>query len=325
MRVSKILTLLAAVAVVAFGCTGAALAAGKKKHHYLITSTSQVAPSVLKKFEGNAITVGIQGPKGDTGATGLTGATGAPGPQGPAGPQGAVGPQGPQGPQGVAGVDANGIKGDTGATGAQGAQGPQGVQGEQGPRGFNGSDGAEGPQGPAGTPGSNGAFTYTYASNSGPDSGDCGNAWANDSYSRTFQVNPLPDGSYDVSELITGTFTTIASVDEPNPGTCPGPPQVGGVTGTFYGTESWVVPAPAAGESADFDPVASCSACDAHTTSGSSAEAGNAAFEAAYFPGSTYALDNYDFVYHSNANANESWVDSNTPSGANGGTGNIDG
>jgi hypothetical protein len=52
---------------------GTAIAA----HHYLITSTSQIKPSVLKKLKGNT------GPAGPAGAIGPAGASG---PQGPAGP-----------------------------------------------------------------------------------------------------------------------------------------------------------------------------------------------------------------------------------------------
>jgi len=51
--------------------------------HYVITSTRQIKPAVLKK---------------------LRGATGKKGPAGPAGTQGLAGPQGPQGVQGVQGV-----------------------------------------------------------------------------------------------------------------------------------------------------------------------------------------------------------------------------
>ncbi|HEV7586119.1 MAG TPA: hypothetical protein VGO14_10100 [Solirubrobacteraceae bacterium] len=71
--------------IVALG--GSAVAAG-----YVITSTNQIAPSVLKKLKGN---------RGAKGAQGKIGATGA---QGAAGPQGATGAPGAQGVQGVQGV-----------------------------------------------------------------------------------------------------------------------------------------------------------------------------------------------------------------------------
>jgi hypothetical protein len=62
-----------------FALGGTAIAA----KHYLIMSTSQIKPSVLKQLHGKA---------------GEPGAAGATGPQGPAGPQGPGGPQGPAGP-----------------------------------------------------------------------------------------------------------------------------------------------------------------------------------------------------------------------------------
>ena len=68
----------ATVALV-FAMTGGALAAG----HYIITSKSQIKPSVLKSL------------KGKTGSTGKTGAQGA---QGPQGLQGAQGPAGAPNP-----------------------------------------------------------------------------------------------------------------------------------------------------------------------------------------------------------------------------------
>jgi hypothetical protein len=77
--------------VLVFAMSGGAFAATK----FLITSTKQISPKVLKSLQGKA---------------GKTGATGA---QGPAGPAGATGPQGPAGPGGPAG--------------AQGANGGDGV------------------------------------------------------------------------------------------------------------------------------------------------------------------------------------------------------
>ncbi|MFZ1156063.1 MAG: hypothetical protein WAN93_14295 [Solirubrobacteraceae bacterium] len=67
---------------------GSAAAAG----HYLITSTSQIKPSILQKLKGN---VGPKGVAGQAGATGATGATGAAGARGATGAQGAPGQAGP--------------------------------------------------------------------------------------------------------------------------------------------------------------------------------------------------------------------------------------
>jgi hypothetical protein len=85
-----------------FAMSGGALAASR----YLITSTKQINPKVLKSLKGNS------------GAPGAPGATGAAGPQGSQGPQGATGPAGA-----------------TGATGATGAAGKAGVAGSSGPAG----------------------------------------------------------------------------------------------------------------------------------------------------------------------------------------------
>jgi hypothetical protein len=59
-----------------FALGGSAVAA----RHYLITSTRQIKPSVLRALHGAA------GARGPSGPAGLPGAPGAAGPQGPAGP-----------------------------------------------------------------------------------------------------------------------------------------------------------------------------------------------------------------------------------------------
>lgn len=66
---------------------GTAVAAG-----YVITSTSQISPKVLKKLKGN------RGAKGARGKTGAPGAKGAPGATGAIGATGATGAQGVPGP-----------------------------------------------------------------------------------------------------------------------------------------------------------------------------------------------------------------------------------
>ena len=93
-----------------FAMTGGAYAAKK----YLITSTKQISPTVLKQLQGKA------------------GASGAPGAQGPAGPAGPAGPGGPggKGEKGERGESGqSGTPGKNGATGATGASGPTGPEG----------------------------------------------------------------------------------------------------------------------------------------------------------------------------------------------------
>lgn len=95
-----------------FAMTGGAFAAKK----YLITSTKQISPSVLKQLQGKAGLAGAQGPAGPAGAAGAAGKDGA---------QGPAGKEGPQGP--------------AGATGKEGAAGKTGLAGKEGPTGKEGS------------------------------------------------------------------------------------------------------------------------------------------------------------------------------------------
>jgi Collagen triple helix repeat (20 copies) len=110
-------TVLAGLALV-FAMTGGAYAAKK----YLITSTKQISPSVLKSLQGKA---------GSTGAPGVAGVQGAQGPAGAAGPAGSGGSKGEPGPKGEAGP-----KGEKGATGSAGATGAKGATGATGVSGF---------------------------------------------------------------------------------------------------------------------------------------------------------------------------------------------
>src|ERR1700733_8980335 len=71
---------------------------------YIITSTHQIKPSVLRKLASD-----VRGPRGSRGLAG---------PQGIQGNPGAAGTQGPAGQQGTAGAQ--------GATGASGSTGPRG-------------------------------------------------------------------------------------------------------------------------------------------------------------------------------------------------------
>src|SRR5580704_2338872 len=84
-----------AVLALVFAMSGGAYAAGR----YLVTSTKQISPKVLKALSGKPGKPGSPGPSGA---------------QGPAGPAGPAGPQGPQGPAGSNGT--NGTNGTDGTS-----------------------------------------------------------------------------------------------------------------------------------------------------------------------------------------------------------------
>ena len=75
-----------------------------------------------------------------------------------------------------------------------------------------------------------------YASGT-PDSGTCGNDWANDAYQRHFTIFNRAGSVVVVEQFKEATFTTIAG---PSPGACETTPFTGGlvaagVTGNFHG------------------------------------------------------------------------------------------
>jgi hypothetical protein len=79
-----------------FAMSGGALAA----NHYLINSTKQISPKVLKKLKGNA------GKNGAPGAPAAAGVTGPVGPAGSPGKEGSPGKDGKEGKQGEPGAPA---------------------------------------------------------------------------------------------------------------------------------------------------------------------------------------------------------------------------
>jgi hypothetical protein len=112
-RIRKHLTFanVAATIAVFFAISGGAYAASK----YLITSTKQISPKVLKSLVGKTGKAGVpgaQGPAGSTGPAGPQGPAGAAG-KGEPGSEGKVGPAGPEGKPGVTGFTKTLPKGET--------------------------------------------------------------------------------------------------------------------------------------------------------------------------------------------------------------------
>ncbi len=112
-----------------FAMTGGAYGAG----HYLITSTKQISPKVLKALKGANGKNGVAGTAGPAGATGAAGAVGAKGENGTNGGQGIQGPAGPTGPQGPEGSfdttlpKGKTLKGDWSLLGFEQAGGTEGL------------------------------------------------------------------------------------------------------------------------------------------------------------------------------------------------------
>jgi hypothetical protein len=76
-----------------FAISGGAMAA----NHYLINSTKQINPKILKKLTGKTGATGVAG------TTGAVGPAGSPGKEGPPGKEGGGGKEGKEGKEGIAG------------------------------------------------------------------------------------------------------------------------------------------------------------------------------------------------------------------------------
>jgi hypothetical protein len=131
---------------------------------------------------------------------------------------------------------------------------------------------------------------YGPISSGSPDSGTCGNDWANDTYMRVFEAatSPNTDGTYSAVEtFISARFLTLAgpSPDACDPTGVKGSTIAGGVTGTFTGNFMIVV------SHGTFNAGATCdSGCD--TTAGFVATV--------YGTAATYDIPSFGFTYHAN-------------------------
>ena len=178
-----------------FALSGTAMATSHSaRKRYLITSASQISPSVLAKLKGSP---GPQGPPGSgpLGPQGLQGIVGPIGLPGERGPQGSVGPTGEQGPKG-----GQGPPGTPGEHGAQGVTGGVGATGATGPSG-----GPPGPAGPTGPAGSNGT-------------GGTGGGGAADRVCTTAGVSPNDVTNCYLKEKVAETGTWSASISVPKEG-----------------------------------------------------------------------------------------------------------
>jgi hypothetical protein len=100
---------------------------------YLITSTSEIKPSVLSALRGKAGSPGPAGVAGLQGSPGAQGPAGAKGVTGNVGPEGSRGPEGPRGPAGPTEVSSlTEIEGSDNVMPAKDEKGGSGVEGIEG-------------------------------------------------------------------------------------------------------------------------------------------------------------------------------------------------
>src|SRR6476469_9253766 len=110
------------------------------------------------------------------------------------------------------------------------------------------------------TANADGTRHYGPIASTSPDSGTCGNDWANDTFDRDLTVSK--DGTSVTEEFKKGTFVTTAG---PSPGACLSGQNNGhlvtaGVTGKLEGSFTIVV------SNGTFNPNATCSATTCDTT-----------------------------------------------------------
>jgi hypothetical protein len=145
-----------------------------------------------------------------------------------------------------------------------------------------------------------------------PDSGTCGNNWANDTFKRHFDAGTTPnaDGTYTVVEsFIAGRFVTIAghSPDACDPSGTLGSMIRDGVTGNFSGSFTVVV------AGGFYNSSAECS----QTTCSNTADF----VSTVYGPTATSNVTTFDLTYHGNGPGliQRAWTNASADQGGNSG------
>lgn len=147
---------------------------------------------------------------------------------------------------------------------------------------------------------------YGPIASTSPDSGTCGNDWADDTFQRVFTVNTTPasDGTYRVREdFIHGSFVTRTGMSPGacNSGTTNGATVGAGVTGRMGGTFSIVV------SSGIYNATATCTVANCGTTAGF--------ISTVFGTTATYDVPTFSFRYVTLCNG--VWINASTDRGGN--------
>lgn len=137
-----------------------------------------------------------------------------------------------------------------------------------------------------------------------PDSGTCGNNWANDTFNRFFTIN-LTEPDTVIEDFKDGTFVTVAGS---SPGACETGTNNGntigaGVTGKFQGSFDIAV------TGGTFNPNAVCTPTSCNTTAGF--------IKTVYGPSATYITGATYFLFNYSAGSNGQWKNASANRGGN--------
>lgn len=151
---------------------------------------------------------------------------------------------------------------------------------------------------------SSGTLHFGPIASTSPDSGTCGNNWANDTFNRFFTIN-LTEPNTVIEDFKGGAFVTVAGA---SPGACQTGTNNGntvgaGVTGTFQGSFDIAV------TGGTFNPNAQCTPTTCNTTAGFIQTVYGTS--ASYVTGATYFLFNYS------ADSNGQWKNASANRGGN--------